>query len=47
MYWEAGSGGKVELIAVKPGAAPHTVPIEHYVNLGTNYDALGTSPCPH
>ncbi len=33
-YWEAGSGGNVELMAVKPGAAPYTVPIDHFIKLG-------------
>ena len=33
-YWEAGSGGRVELKAVKPGEAPFPVPIEHFIKFG-------------
>ena len=34
VYREAGSGGKVELKAVKPGKAPSPMPVEHYPTLG-------------
>ena len=34
VYREAGSGGKVELKAVKPGEAPSPMPVEHYPTLG-------------
>ena len=34
LYKEAGSGGKVELKAVKPGKAPSLMPVEHYPTLG-------------
>ncbi len=33
-YWEAGSGGKVELKAIKPGEAPFQIAIEHYIKFG-------------
>ncbi len=33
-YWEAGSGGEVELKAIKPGEAPFPVAIEHYIKFG-------------
>ena len=33
-YREAGSGGKVELKAIKPGKAPSSMPVEHYPALG-------------
>ncbi len=34
VYWEAGSGGKVELKAVKPGEAPFPVAIDHFIKFG-------------
>ncbi len=34
VYWEAGSGGRVELKAVKPGEALFPVAIEHFIKFG-------------
>ena len=39
-YKEAGSGGRVELKAIKPGKATSPMPVEHYPTLGMLFFSL-------